>query len=964
MLCLSLSLGTLLETELRSGSRHALSLQVKQHARLALKLAAGTLQEAMGPDRRISARADLLGDYCKNGNRRWIGVWDAAKPDATPQWLVSGPQADPRLEYPELFCEFSPGYDADRDGQFTSAGDVAPARAPWQRIDASLEIAWWIEDLGMRAPLAYTDGILDTLAKGATLPYLDYRKTTLDLAELRQDSLFDCPPLYDCANPGETNPAPEYLRRAQDWSELELSFESLDSPPTPEVRAELRASRCLRNAFVLSNPLDGGLKDDLSFLKTLDLGTISDAELQALYPKPTGLIHLDIARMVQTRRPLDRQFELLDCGILPPRTAIATGGAIHSLAPVLTEFRFSAGLAANADTKSGALYLVSKVYLELWNPYNVPLRIGDPAWPAALGYSDLVVKIENLPRYSLVNHDNGNSLNGSLADLQFRWSEEAPGKVLRSGMVFNKSLPEDSADGGVGTRRSAIGMEFPIAPEDRVTAYYRFGRDPIRIHLYAENSNGDSALLFTVEVENYPDFTIHYQHGNANRAAWFQRKIDSADGKYGMNNESLEVPGYAFSLRFKVLDRTRADWQRYLDEYEFRNPELEVDLADWDPAQAWERDPPLPYDFRVNDRDCDPANFDPAQFFSANDLFHYENAGSSVGRRHRIVRACDAPIAEKMNPGILQDLQAFPPTASPHDSYFFSTLPDPQLADWDGKQALFNARLRPLDPQQPPRLDSPASARELLLHNGFNCNSTDLASWIAVLAGQSFPPSSLQLRYEQSPEWFKPSETLRNLHFNHPQNAVYGLTEQSEDPAYEIQTRAETEDYPACFATTSTDWRSQRQHPAFIQNLREIDPAEIEALAQAILRELKNYYHTKGHPPLSMQSFIEAQVLQNAIDAVPTLNLRDSGIDLIPPGGPAHFSQATLLNSLAPFTFVRSDSFTLHAAARMRDPSSGVIVGEARCRAQAQRLPQAHPNAAFGRRFHISNFKWESYANE
>ncbi|MGB0183826.1 MAG: hypothetical protein ACPF9Q_00240, partial [Opitutales bacterium] len=65
-----------------------------------------------------------------------------------------------------------------------------------------------------------------------------------------------------------------------------------------------------------------------------------------------------------------------------------------------------------------------------------------------------------------------------------------------------------------------------------------------------------------------------------------------------------------------------------------------------------------------------------------------------------------------------------------------------------------------------------------------------------------------------------------------------------------------------------------------------------------------------------------------------------------------------------PFTFVRSDSFTLHAAARMRDPSSGTIVGEARCRARAQRLPQAHPNAAFGRRFHISNFKWESYANE
>ncbi|MGB0290532.1 MAG: hypothetical protein ACPGC0_05000, partial [Opitutales bacterium] len=737
----------------------------------------------------------------------------------------------------------------------------------------------------------------------------------------------------DCANLGETNPVPQYLRRARNWGELKLSFELLETPLAPEAWTELRASRCLRNAFVLSNPLEGGLKDDLSYLKALDLGTISGAELQALYPKPTGLINLDIARMIQTRRPLDRQFELLDCGILPPSTATPTGGPIHTLTPVLTEFRLSAGLAADADSKPGALYLVSKVYLELWNPYNVPLRIGDPAWPAALGYSDLVVKIENLPCYTLINQDRGNSLSGSLADLQFRWSEEAPGKVLRAGMVFNKSLPEDSADGGVGTRRSALGLEFPIDPKDRVEAHYRFNRDPIRIHLYAENSNGDSACLFNAEVANYPDFTIHYQHGNANRAAWFQRDLDSADGKFGMNNDSLEEPGYAFSLRFKVLDRTRADWQRYLNEYEFRNPELEVDLANWDPAQAWDRDPPLPYDFRVNDLDCDPANFDPAQFFSANDLFHYENAGSSVGRRHRIIRSCDAPTAEKMNPGILQDLQAFPPAASPHDYYFFSTLPNPLLAEWDGKQALFHARLRPLDPQQPPRLDSPASAEKFLLHNGFNCNSTDLASWIAVLAGQSFPASSLQLRYEQNPEWFKPSDALRHLHFNHPQNAVYGLTEQSEDPAYQIQTRAETKDYPACFATTPTNWRNQRQHPAFIQNFRELSPPEIEALAQAILRELKDYYRTKGHPLLSMQSFIEAQVLQNAIDAVPTLNLRDSGIDLIPPGSPAHFSQATLLNSLAPFAFVRSDSFTLHAAARMRDPSSGAIVGEARCRA-------------------------------
>ena len=927
---------------------------------MALRLATGILQKAMGPDQCISARADLTGESCEIQNRRWIGVWDSRTLDKKPSWLVSGETGDPSLYESKSFCEFSPGFDSEGDGSFDGFRDSAPARVPWHRINTSLEIAWWIEDHGLRAPLAYTEGIEDALSKGASLPYLDYSKPSIELAPLRQDPFFDCPVLYDCAAPLNPNPIPEWLLRAENLGELALYFETLEDPPPGTIWSEFAESRCQRNAFVLSNPINGGLKYDLSFLKTLDLGIISEAELQALYPGSNGLVNSDIARLIQTRRPHNPQLDPLEMGILPPPARTSARAPIYSLAPVLTEFRFSAGLAADANSSAGALFFVNKVTLELWNPYTVPLRVGDPIWPAPLGYSDLIVSLENLPRYTLTHHESGNTVSGTLPDLHYRWSDYAPGKVLRSGMVFNKSLPEDAADGGVGTRRTALNLDLPTKRNDSITAHYQFKADPVRIHLYAENSNGDSARLFTAEIKNYPDFSLQYQFGNENRHAWFQRALDSANGKYGMNNESLEVPGYAFTLRFKVLDRTRAHWQRYLTEYEFRKSTLGVNLTDWDPATTWDRDPPLPYDFRVNNEDCHPAHFNPAVFFSPRDLFHYENAGSRVGRRHRIVRACDAPTAEKLNPRILESLEGFPADAKLLDNYFFSTLPNPEHATWDGKQALFNARLRPLDSQHPPRLDSTATAESLLLHNGFNLNSTQFASWVAVLSGQSFPANSLKLHYEQTPKGFKPSEALRHLHFTHPQNAIYGLTEQSEDPAYELQTRARNEAYPACFVTPAADWRSQRQHPAFIQTLRELQPSEIEALAQAIIHELKDYYRSHGHPPLSLQSYLSSKILQKAIDRVPSLNLRVDGVDSIPQGSPTYFSQASLLNSLAPLAFVRSDTFTLHAAARLRHPLNGRILTEARCHARAQRLPELHSNSAFGRRFHSSHFRWES----
>jgi hypothetical protein len=898
-----------------------------------------------------------MGERCAQENRRWIGVWRTDKSEADPEWLVSGLRNDPASKSAKGYFEFSPGYDHEGDGRYDSPHDVAPARAPWQELGDDCEIAWWIEDHGLRAPLAITPGVYEALLEGTTLPYLDYSKSTLELAQARHDPAFDCPDLYDSND--TASPIPAWLKVVHTLRELEMHCLNLDSPPPKIITSHLSETRTLKNAFVLCNPITGDLKDDLSFIKTLDLGTTSEAELQKLYPQPQFFINKAVAHMIQTQAPFDRQLNPLQFGILPPVTPAtpSAGGPIYSLMPVITEFRISAGIAADMDSAKGDLYLVNKCYLELWNPYTLPLRIGDSAWPAALGYSDLKLEIENLPNFTVSNSDNGLSASGSVPDLAYRWSDYASGKNLLGGMVYLQSLPKDADYKGIGTRRDPLNLQLPSDKKDALTVAYRFSREPVRIHLRALDANGNEVSIFKAEIKNYPDFSITYQSGNKNRHAWFQRKRDSPDAKSGMNHTSLETPGYAFTLRFKMLDRNRSDWQRLLTEYEFRKPYLRVDLKEWDPTRVWETEPLLPFDFRVNSSNYDPANFDPQQFFSANDLFHYENASGSVGRRHRIVRAYDTPNAEKLSAGILHEMAFTPETASAYDYFFFSTLPHPDRANWDGKQALFNARLQPTDSQNPPKLESPKTAREVLLHNGFNFNSTDSASWVAVLSGQSFPASSFKARYEkgtttsQAPAWFSPAAPLHYLHFSKPQSSVYSLTEQAKDPAYRFAARAQMPDYPNFLTAGPYDWRNQRQHPAFIQNIRELNPLEIDALAHALIRELKNYYAIQQHPPLSLRDFIEGKILQKAIDAVPALNLREDELDRIPTGSPAHFNADSLMQTLGPLAFLRSDTFTIHAVARCHNPINGDWITEARCSIQAQRFPDNHPTATDSGRF-------------
>lgn len=178
LLTLALSLSLLLGVETVAQDKNLQRLKARQNARLAAYVALGELQRHMGPDRRVSARADLLStgpnrDFPADGvppfqpdpkKRFWTGVWRSDNWDPGDnqdrqgrfeRWLTSLPNdktGDIRVvaEPPGL-----------RDSVRVTSFRVPPlsggqpenieVRAPLIDIGDSGAIAWWVSDEGTKA---------------------------------------------------------------------------------------------------------------------------------------------------------------------------------------------------------------------------------------------------------------------------------------------------------------------------------------------------------------------------------------------------------------------------------------------------------------------------------------------------------------------------------------------------------------------------------------------------------------------------------------------------------------------------------------------------------------------------------------------------------------------------------------------------------------------------------------------
>jgi hypothetical protein len=156
---IAVGLLSLSAVNLRTASQGKAMAAAQANARLALIVALGELQRQVGPDQRITASAEVLGESSSVVHPAWVGVWDSnvrGRPDYTPgrpqsfrRWLVSGPKAEsddaPNQPLPDGVAVVSA-----RDGKPAVLAGRVPIGSNQSRRPPGA-FAWWVADESMKA---------------------------------------------------------------------------------------------------------------------------------------------------------------------------------------------------------------------------------------------------------------------------------------------------------------------------------------------------------------------------------------------------------------------------------------------------------------------------------------------------------------------------------------------------------------------------------------------------------------------------------------------------------------------------------------------------------------------------------------------------------------------------------------------------------------------------------------------
>ncbi len=253
------------------------------------------------------------------------------------------------------------------------------------------------------------------------------------------------------------------------------------------------------------------------------------------------------------------------------------------------------------------------------------------------------------------------------------------------------------------------------------------------------------------------------------------------------------------------------------------------------------------------------------------------------------------------------------------------------------------------------------NAGHLLVDGAFNVNSTSVDAWEAFLSGTHGLP-------------------YQKLDTN---GTVVGFENVDDDLVR----------FPRVQSVFGEEMKSNSLDENYWIGFRALEQSEVRELAEAMVEEIR----ARG-PFLSMADFVNRKLesgdhghmgaLQAALDQTINANVRsdftlNANHPRLPPnakqsaGFPGQLLQGDILQALAPSMSVRSDTFTIRAYGESIDPRSGEVLARAWCEATIQRVPDpvlhsssealldelAQPTNPFGRKFHMTSFRWLN-ANE
>jgi hypothetical protein len=243
------------------------------------------------------------------------------------------------------------------------------------------------------------------------------------------------------------------------------------------------------------------------------------------------------------------------------------------------------------------------------------------------------------------------------------------------------------------------------------------------------------------------------------------------------------------------------------------------------------------------------------------------------------------------------------------------------------------------------------NAGHLLVDGAFNVNSTSVDAWEAFLSGTHSLPFE---KLDEDGEVVGFDAAVDGVRFPRVQH-VFGS------------------------GVATDDLSDLDESVNFWTGFRDLEQSEVRTLAQEIVAEIK----LRG-PFLSLADFVnrklesgtrgEAGALQAALDRTVNTGLdADITSNDQASGFPGYLLQGDLLQALAPYMNVRSDTFTIRAYGQSANANTGTVQARAWCEAKVQRYPDpvewggttgtalenlSNPPSPLGRKFKIVSFRW------
>jgi hypothetical protein len=360
VLLLLLTITTRTQVEAVNANQASSREKARQNALLGIQVALGELQEAMGPDQRISATggrmdadaSDLDGfdgdggflpaDGVQADRQNWTGVWTVSKDDtgfvqtSFKKWLVSGYQEShvfSEADVLDVASDFS-----ESEAMITGGTAVAVEAGKIEIESASNDkgyYAYWVGDEGGKAKANLSRSVVGSETTSAQYPGLS-AMTNLSWVPSGSSESFD-----------------KFLTLPH----FEIFATSAHESSVGESVHDITF-----NSFsVLCNTVTGGLKKDLT-TALYDTNTRPSGALfePVVGDDVGGPLWEQLRSWVQTQANAD--------GELPIQKSSATQAGVY---PVLTGFQLYWIPTYNAD-QSVRMNILPAV--TLWNPYNVALQ--------------------------------------------------------------------------------------------------------------------------------------------------------------------------------------------------------------------------------------------------------------------------------------------------------------------------------------------------------------------------------------------------------------------------------------------------------------------------------------------------------------------------------------------------------------------------------------------------------------